>query len=174
MSLPVSESIKHGRAMTRTGYVKPQMFQHPRGPRNDRPITVSHYRIHPLSDFSRLQGMSCRCHQVGILGPPWVLFPFSAIITGRDDTRLPVPSLPAHRFSQPLSRSFVPHDSRVYSTPQALLGLWPSEPDPERIGYPCRTPCSCVVVSSSWLPSCIQMGIPVPLSTADFPDLRTP
>jgi hypothetical protein len=48
--------------------------------------------------------------------------PFSAIITGRDDTRLPVSSLPVHRFSQPLNRSFVPHDSWVYSTPQALLG----------------------------------------------------
>ena len=103
-----------------------------------------------------MQGMSCRCHQVGILGPPWVLFPFSAIITGRDDTRLPVPSLPAHRFSQPLSRSFVPHDLRVCSTPQALLGLWPSKLDPETIGYPCRTPCSCVVVSSSWLPSHVR------------------
>jgi hypothetical protein len=68
-------------------------------------------------------------------------------------TRLPVSQLPAHRFSQPHSRSFVPHDLRVCSTPQALLGSWPSKFTPETIGNPCRTPCSCVVVSSPWLPS---------------------
>jgi len=68
-------------------------------------------------------------------------------------TRLPVSQLPTHRFSQPHSRSFVPHDLRVYSTPKALLGSWPSKLDPETIGHPHRTPGSCVVVSSPWLPS---------------------
>jgi hypothetical protein len=160
--------------MTRIGYVKPQMFKTPSRP-SPRPPDNGY----PLSKPSSC-GLQSTARHVLPLSPGWDpgtslgLFPFSAIITGRDDTRLPAPSLPAHRFSQPLSRSFVPHDSRVYSTPQALLGLWSSEFDPETIGYPCRTPCSCVVVPSSWLPSCIQMGTPMPLSTAVFPDLRTP
>jgi hypothetical protein len=159
--------------MTRIGYVKPQMFETPSRP-SQRP---------PNNGFPSLKLSSFRLRSttrhVLPLSPGWEpgtslgFCPFSAIITGRDDTRLPVSSLPAHRFSQPHSKSFVPHDSWVYSTPQALLGSWPSKFNPETIGYPFRAPCSCVVVSSSWLPSCIQMNIPVFLSTAVFPDLRT-
>jgi hypothetical protein len=40
-----------------------------------------------------------------------------------------VPALPRSvpRFSQPLDRTYAVNDLRVYSTPLALLGSWPSE-----------------------------------------------
>jgi hypothetical protein len=112
----------HGRAMTRIGYVKPQMFE----------TSSRHSQRPPNNGFPSLKlfsfGLQSITRHVLPLSPGWEpgtslgFGPFSAIITGRDDTRLPVSSLPVHRFSQPLNRSFVPHDSWVYSTPQALLG----------------------------------------------------
>jgi len=60
--------------------------------------------------------------------PPRVLAliaPSSAVETGG----IPHPPLPAHRFSQPPSRSDDGTDSRVYYTPLALQGFQPSELD---------------------------------------------
>lgn len=49
--------------------------------------------------------------------------------------RIPLLPLPVYRFSQHPNGSNVIADSRVYSTPQALLGFQPSESDRETTGY---------------------------------------
>jgi hypothetical protein len=83
--------------------------------------------------FNSASRHSARRHRDRGPAPPRVLAltaPPSAVETGR----LPTLPLPARRFSQPLSGSDDGTDLRVYSTPQALQGFRPSEPDSEAIG----------------------------------------
>jgi hypothetical protein len=83
--------------------------------------------------FSSASRHSARRHRDRGPAPPRVFAltaPPSAVETGR----LPTLPLPARRFSQPLSGSDDGTDLRVYSTPQALQGFRPSEPDSEAIG----------------------------------------
>lgn len=83
--------------------------------------------------FNSASRHSARRHRDRGPAPPRVLAltaPPSAVETGR----LPTLPLPARRFSQPLSGSDDDTDLRVYSTPQALQGFRPSEPDSEAIG----------------------------------------
>jgi len=147
--------------------------QRPRGPRNDRPITVAHYCIHPLSDFSRLQGMSCRCHQVGILRPSWV---WSLLALSPPDETHETSGLVAPR-------------SQVFATSQQVLRpAWLTS-----LFHPVSTPRVMVFrvlprndrtsLLDSWLlRRCLFLmasfphlvDIPVSLSTAAFPDSRTP
>jgi len=83
--------------------------------------------------FSSASRHSAHLHRDRSPVPPRVLAliaPPSAVETGR----LPTLPLPARRFSQPLSGSYDGTDLRVYSTPLALQGFRPSEPDSEAIG----------------------------------------
>lgn len=63
---------------------------------------------------------------------PQVFF-LSAPLSPDVTNTVPPVSLIAPRFSQPLGNNDVRSDLRVYSTPLALLGSWPSEFSPQLI-----------------------------------------
>lgn len=76
----------------------------PRGPRTDCQSGSDPQTNYPLLSFSRLQGLAMRFTGQDP-GTALVLFPLSANTARRDNQNLPVLTLPAPRFSQPLSRS---------------------------------------------------------------------
>jgi len=81
--------------------------------------------------------------------------------------------LPARRFSQPFSRSNALVGPRVYSTPQALLGLRPSKLNTDTIfsRHPRRNAPS-PLPHPSWIPSTRWSVFPRTSTIEDYPYLR--
>jgi len=76
--------------------------------------------------------------------------------------KLPLQTLPAHRFSQPFSRFCgADHGLRVYSTPLAFLGLRPSKFYLRTIENCFQSPCSFVVACLPWIPSLSRCALPL-------------
>jgi len=76
--------------------------------------------------------------------------------------KLPLRTLPAHRFSQPPSRYIgANHGSLVYSTQQALVGSGPSELYLRTIVDCFQQPCTFVVTCLPWIPSVFQCALPL-------------
>lgn len=84
--------------------------------------------------------------------------PFSATITRRDRQVSTLTSNPSTGFRN-LSTGHARSDSRVYSTPQALLGFGPSEFSIEPIADRLQPACSHAVTHPTWFPSggCLQL-----------------
>jgi len=112
--------------MTHIGYVKPQMFKHPRGPYTitKRPVKDIY---HSLAGFSQLQGLSTIAHQAGHPMPPRVSFPLSVNTVHRDNMKFHFHALPAPRFSQPLSESLTNSRLAGLFHPATLQGFSSSE-----------------------------------------------
>jgi hypothetical protein len=111
--------------MTHIGYVKPQMFKHPRGPYTitKRPVKDIY---HPLAGFSQLQGLHNRSPG-GTPDASRSFFPLSVITDTRDSVKFHFYALPAPRFSQPLSECMT--NSRIVGLfhPTTLQGFPSSE-----------------------------------------------
>lgn len=134
----------------------------PARPSLNRLTTAFAIVTYPLSDFSQLQGLD------QALSPGWEpghslgFVPFSAITISTRRMKLPLQTLPAHRFSQPFSRFHdVDHGSRVYSTPLALVGLRPSKFYLRTIENCFQSPCFYVVACPTWIPSLFRCAIPL-------------
>jgi len=120
--------------MTRIGYDKPTGVSTPSRPSRPPPdiwrlILTPTILFQTSADFK-----VSRRHRHRLARPEspqvWSLSaPSSLDVTNT----IPLVSLRAHRFSQPLGTDDVRHDLRVYSTPQALLGSWSSEYYPRPI-----------------------------------------
>jgi hypothetical protein len=117
---------------------------------------------YPLTDFSRLQGLD------QALSPGWEpghslgFFPFSAITISTRRMKLPSQTLPAPRFSQPLSRFLgANHGLSVYSTRLALVGSGPSEPYLRTIENCFQPPCFYAVTCLTWFPSVFRFALPL-------------
>jgi hypothetical protein len=84
--------------------------------------------------------------------------PFSATITRRDRQASTLTSNPSTGFRN-LSTGHARSDSRVYSTPQALLGSGPSEYYIGPIADRLQPACSHAVTHPTWFPSwgCLQL-----------------
>jgi len=117
----------NGCAMTRIDYAKPQTFRRPRGPRHSHntrgcKCSTSSCELQPTSRFAH------RSTPAGLPESPWVLS-LSAPSPSDGTTGFSGPTLSICRLSQPPDRDTILDGSRVCSTPQALLGLGPSELD---------------------------------------------
>jgi len=122
--------------MTHIGYAKPWTFVVLRALETvtELPVKViflSSYRLSPTSRFN------IQLHWPESPTPSKVSFLSAPSLFGVTNK---LPHLPhsAHRFSQPLSRINARNNLWVYSTPQALQGLWPSKFNLKPIGtcYP--------------------------------------
>jgi hypothetical protein len=124
----------------------------PRGLRYDR-LTASVTRPpDPLLGFGSATGYSAHPYREGTRRLPGFL-PFQRLPRPAVTGRLPHLPLPAPRFSQPPGGSDGGADSRVCSTPLALLGFWSSELHSGMIGYRRPVPCSFAVARPSQCPS---------------------
>jgi hypothetical protein len=126
--------------MTHIGYAKPEMFQHLLGPTLANLTTTRAIANHSLLGFSRLQGLYERDHRAGNPETPWIssLSAPQSQQRDRQDSSLTAPHSQVFSTSQQVNKT-LHHDSRVYSTPQALLGLRPSEYNIETIATVFRT-----------------------------------
>jgi hypothetical protein len=149
------------------------MFPHPQGLTLDYLTTTCAIAIYPLLGFSQTSGIShsalTRLGTRTLLG----FVPFQRH-NHRDATNeISSSPLPAHRFSQPSSRSNALVDLQVYPTLQALLGLRSSKLNTDTISprHPRRTAPSSLPYPS-WLPSMHRPVFPRTPAVEDYPFLR--
>lgn len=159
--------------MTHTGYAKPRMFRHPRGPYSTTWQLRAQSPTYPLIGFSRLQGHS------GTLRPGWEpghslgFFPYSAVIAQTRHMRFRPHRFPLLGFLNPPAGHASSRCAGLFH-PAGTHRVTPSKFDLEVTVIRFPYPDSFAVTRPSWLPSAIRPMFPlstprrVPLSRDDL------